>query len=249
MGVCKQAPFFYVERKEKMMRRESQMKIKACDIVVKSLEDDGTFTGYASIFNYVDAHNDVVCRGAFQQSLDRWRKKGAWPKMLWQHAHDQVVGVWTQMFEDEVGLYVVGKLLLDVEKAREAYTLLKTKAVDNLSIGFRSKRSMRGRFGTRDVTYLHEVDLMEVSLVTFAANDEARILDVKSDDVVIDVIEGGDDVIVDNIIDNRVVRKERDPVMKDPESIVWGIMRCPMSAIRAGMPTKTEELCRYLRGQ
>jgi hypothetical protein len=153
------------------------------------------------------------------------------------------------MFEDEVGLYVVGKLLLDVEKAREAYTLLKTKAVDNLSIGFRPKRSMRGRFGTRDVTYLHEVDLMEVSLVTFAANDEARILDVKSDDVVIDVIEGGDDVIVENIIDNSVVRKERDPVMKDPESIVWGIMRCPMSAIRAGMPTKTEELCRYLRGQ
>lgn len=227
-----------------MMRRENQMKIKACDIVVKSLEDDGTFTGYASVFNYVDAHNDVVCRGAFQQSLDRWRKKGTWPKMLWQHAHDQVVGVWTQMFEDEVGLYVVGKLLLDVEKAREAYTLLKTKAVDSLSIGFRLKRSMRGRFGTRDVTYLHEVDLMEVSLVTFAANEEARILDVKSDEVVIDVIEGADDVIVND----SVSVQKAESIMKDPESIVWGIMRCPMSAIRAGMPTKTEELCRYLRG-
>lgn len=237
-----------------MMRRENQMKIKACDIVVKSLEEDGTFTGYASIFNYVDAHNDVVCRGAFEQSLDRWRKKGTWPKMLWQHAHDQVVGVWTQMFEDEIGLYVVGKLLLDVEKAREAYTLLKTKAVDNLSIGFRQKRSIRGRFGTRDVTYLHEVDLMEVSLVTFAANDEARILDVKRDDVVIDVIEGGDDVIeggddvvARDIVSDSVSVKKAATVMKDPESIVWGIMRCPMSAIRAGMPTRAQELCSYLR--
>jgi len=156
------------------------MKIRACDIAVKSLADDGVFKGYASIFNYVDAHGDVVCKGAFEQSLDRWQKKGALPKMLWQHAPDQVVGVWTRMREDEVGLYVEGKLLLDVAKAREAYALLRCKAVDNLSIGFRSKRSIRGRFGTRDVTYLHEVDLMEVSLVTFAANDEARILAVKS---------------------------------------------------------------------
>ena len=211
------------------MEQKKIMKLRACDIAVKSLDDNGVFKGYASIFNYVDAHGDVVCKGAFLRSLDRWRKKGAWPKMLWQHAHDQVVGVWTNMREDEVGLFVEGKLLLDVEKAREAYALLQSKAVDNLSIGFRVKHSIPGRFGTREVTYLHEIDLMEVSLVTFPANEEAKILSVKSDDL------GGN-------------RKGLSSVMKDPDFIEWGVMRCPMRAIRAGMPTPTEELCRYLRG-
>lgn len=211
------------------MEQKKIMKLRACDIAVKSLDDDGVFKGYASIFNYVDAHGDVVCKGAFLRSLDRWQKKGAWPKMLWQHAHDQVVGVWTNMREDESGLFVEGKLLLDVEKAREAYALLQSKAIDNLSIGFRVKQSIPGRFGTRDVTYLHEIDLMEVSLVTFPANEEARILSVKSDDF-------------------SMRPEEKNPIMKDPESIMWGIMRCPMSAIRAGMLTPTEELCRYLRG-
>lgn len=211
------------------MEKQNLMKIRACDIAVKSLADDGVFKGYASIFNYVDAHGDVVCKGAFQKSLDRWRQKGTWPKMLWQHAQDQVVGVWTNMREDEAGLYVEGKLLLDVEKAREAYALLRSKAVDNLSIGFKTKQSIRGRFGTRDVTYLHEIDLIEVSLVTFAANDEAKILAVKSETCERDTI--------------KVAH-----VMKEPDSIMWGIMRCPMSAIRAGMPTPTEDLCRYLRG-
>ncbi len=156
------------------------MKTKTCDITVKSLNDDGVFEGYASIFDFEDAHGDVVCKGAFQKSLSEWHRKGVLPKMLWQHAPDHVIGVWTKMIEDDKGLYVKGRLLLDVEKAREAYTLLREKVVDGLSIGFRERRATRGKFGQTHVNFLHDVHLMEVSLVTFAANDHAKILTVKS---------------------------------------------------------------------
>lgn len=156
------------------------MKTKTCDITVKSLNENGVFEGYASIFDFEDAHGDVVCKGAFQKSLGEWHQKGVLPKMLWQHAPEQVIGVWTKMIEDDKGLYVEGRLLLDVEKAREAHTLLREKAVDALSIGFREQRATRGKFGKSHVKFLHDVQLMEVSLVTFAANDQAKILIVKS---------------------------------------------------------------------
>ncbi len=156
------------------------MQIRTCDINVKSLSSDGTFKGYASVFNKQDAHGDVVCHGAFLKTLVHWRLKGTFPKMLWQHNHDQVIGVWTYMIEDEKGLYVEGKLLLDVAKAREAYALLKEKAIDRMSIGYVVKRKGRAFADNKDITYLQEVDLIEVSLVTFAANEEARVLSVKS---------------------------------------------------------------------
>lgn len=156
------------------------MKTKTGDVMVKSLREDGCFEGYASIFDRIDAHGDVVCKGAFQQSLAEWRQKGVLPKMLWQHAPDQVIGVWTKMIEDDKGLYVEGRLLLDVEKAREAHALLLEKAIDTLSIGFRERRSTRGKFGASSVKFLHDINLMEVSLVTFAANEHAKIMNVKS---------------------------------------------------------------------
>ena len=117
------------------------------------------------------------------------------------------------------------------------------KAVDNLSIGFRPKRSIRGRYGSRDVTYLHEVDLMEVSLVTFAANEGARILEVKSDMASIDVIEGADAESVVEIVE----KSDSSMICKEVDSIEWSVMRCSMRAIRAGMPSRVEELCDYLK--
>ena len=211
------------------------MKIRTCDITVKSLSEDGVFKGYASVFNTEDAHGDVVCKGAFMRTLLHWRLKEVWPKMLWQHAQDQVIGVWTDMREDEKGLYVEGKLLLDVAKAREAYALLRSKAVDSLSIGFRPKRSARGQFGDREVTFLREVDLMEVSLVTFAANEDAKILAVK----------GGLDTMNAVNADSPM-----ESVLKniDTEAVhEWGIARFPKRVIEASLSREAQELCAYLR--
>lgn len=204
------------------------MQIRTCDITVKSLSVDGVFKGYASVFNTEDAHGDVVCKGAFLRTLLHWRQKGVgvWPKMLWQHAQDQVIGVWTDMREDDKGLYVEGKLLLEVEKAREAYALLREKAVDGLSIGFCPKRSAAGVFNDRTVNFLREVDLMEVSLVTFAANEEARILAVK---------DNRKDVVRDNM--EIKIKHEVPGVMKSTNNLYF----------RNYTTGKIRELCDYLR--
>ena len=106
------------------------------------------------------------------------------PKLLWQHDYRQPIGLWKNIREDNHVLYVEGQLLLDIAQAREAYFLLKNGIVDGLSIGFVAVRSRRkdGRQGHVRVRVLEEVNLQEVSLVTFAANPKAKVEHVKMKD-------------------------------------------------------------------
>jgi len=136
-------------------------------------DDDGVFEGYASVFNVVDNGMDVVARGAFTKSLAN-RK----PKMLWQHEMDQPIGVWDEMQEDERGLYVKGRILKDVQQGREAMALIKAGAIDSMSIGYITKSSSEQ--GGGNIRQLDEVDLFEISLVTFPMLDDAKITAVKS---------------------------------------------------------------------
>lgn len=147
---------------------------------LKSLEEDGVFFGYASVFDCVDFQNDQVVPGAFTKSLSDWRSKGTWPKMLWQHDHHHPIGAWLDMQEDATGLLVKGQLLLDVRKGREAYALLKRNVVNGLSIGFSLEKSATSLMGHQ---LLQEVHLHEISLVTFAANPKAKVEWVKSIDM------------------------------------------------------------------
>ena len=98
------------------------MKTKAIvsPFEIKAVGDDGTFSGYGSVFGVRDSYGDVVEPGAFKDSLAAWGSKGKLPKMLWQHRSEQPIGVWTKMSEDSKGLAVEGKLILDVQQAREA---------------------------------------------------------------------------------------------------------------------------------
>lgn len=145
----------------------------------KSIEGNGTFTGHGSIFNNVDAVKDVVMPSAFKSSLESWRKKGSLPALLWQHDNRQPIGVYTRMEEDEKGLYVEGKLLKDdIQQAKEAYALLTAGAIKGLSIGYNVKIDEFNR--ETGVTSLKEIDLWEVSLVTFPCNDQANVETVKS---------------------------------------------------------------------
>jgi len=147
------------------------LELKNHSLELKSLQEDGSFSGYASVFNNVDLHGEVVLPGAFGGSLKGWSRLGKMPKMLWQHDASQPIGAWTKMVEDGYGLYVGGKIMLSAEKGREAYEFLKCGAVDGLSIGYNVVRSLKkGR-----ARELVELDLQEVSLVTFAANPKARI--------------------------------------------------------------------------
>lgn len=155
------------------------LKNKSFSLEIKSISDTGEFSGYASVFGVKDSHSDIVMPGAFQKSLDKWAEKGSLPAMLWMHDIKEPIGVYTVMKEDDVGLYVEGRLLIDSDRlAKRAHAHLKAKSISGLSIGF---IGVDEEWSTdKGAWLLKEIDLWEVSLVTFPSNDESRINDVKA---------------------------------------------------------------------
>lgn len=146
---------------------------------IKSVSETGVFSGYGSVFHNEDSYGDVVRPGAFKKSFAEWAKKGRLPPMLWQHDRREPIGVFTKMVEDEKGLFVEGRLLIDdIPQARAAYALLKEKALGGMSIGYREILIEQDH--DEKVTNLLELDLWEVSVVTFPANEEATVDSVKS---------------------------------------------------------------------
>jgi HK97 family phage prohead protease len=137
-----------------------------------ALKDGAEIAGYASLFGAADQGGDVVQKGAYGASLGRLAKAGSGVKMLWQHDPSRPIGVWDEVREDAKGLFVRGRLLLEVQAAREAHVLLQAGAIDGLSIGYRTLRAEKSASGQR---LLHEIELWEVSLVTFPMLPEARV--------------------------------------------------------------------------
>lgn len=133
--------------------------------------EDATISGYASLFGAPDQGGDVVMPGAYAASLAALAAAGRRVKMLWQHDPAQPVGVWDEVREDARGLWVRGRVLVDVARGREALALIGAGALDGLSIGYRTKRAERLGAGRR----LIEVELWEVSLVTFPMLPQARV--------------------------------------------------------------------------
>lgn len=143
-------------------------------VELKELTEDGEFEGYASVFGQKDQGDDVVQKGAFRGSLTQ-RK----PKMLYQHDPSQPIGVWTDVREDDHGLLVRGKILSKVAKGAEVLELMRAKVLDGLSIGYRTLKASRDeRSGIRT---LIEVDLWEISVVTFPMLPSATIDAVKGE--------------------------------------------------------------------
>ncbi len=168
------APFFYarITGTETMNRIDRPLKIK-------QMTETGVFEGYGSVFGVEDSWHDIIEKGAFTESLKRWEEKGSLPALLWQHSHSKPIGVYEEMKEDENGLYVRGRLLVDdVSLAKEAWALLKAGAVTGLSIGCRVKKEEYD--ATDKVSRIKEAELWETSLVTFPANDEARVMTIKT---------------------------------------------------------------------
>ncbi len=131
-----------------------------------------TIEGYASVFGRRDQGGDIVIRGAYASSLQALSQQKRRVKMLWQHEAREPIGIWDEVKEDDHGLWVKGRLLTDVARAREAAALIDAGAIDGLSIGYRTQKSSRDTSGQR---VLLELDLWEVSLVTFPMLPEARI--------------------------------------------------------------------------
>jgi HK97 family phage prohead protease len=144
---------------------------KSLRLELKVDQQTRRLSGYASVFGNVDATNDVVLPGAFVESLTR-----RMPKMLYQHDSDDLIGVWDTAREDANGLYVEG-VLAATPLGDEVYTLAKMGALDSMSIGY---APMEFEWNDKGVRLLKKVELWEVSLVTFPANEKATITGVKS---------------------------------------------------------------------
>ena len=165
-----------LERKDATGGRE----VRSFALQIKATGDDGTVEGYGSVFGVRDNYDDVIAKGAFIDSLKSHKAAGTMPAMLWQHDADKPIGVWTEMVEDEKGLRIKGQLAMETIKGKEAHALLKMGALNGLSIGFMSKEWAYDR--DTEVRTLTAIDLWEVSLVTFPANEKARVTNVKSAD-------------------------------------------------------------------
>lgn len=176
---------------EKQAEKES-IEIKSS---IKAYDDEdedknyGTFEGYGSVFGNKDLGNDVIESGAFAKSLKRRKPQNV--KLLYQHKSDMPIGVFDEIREDDHGLVVKGRLALKTQAGAEAYELLKMGALDGLSIGFRvnPKEVSYDKRGNKRI--IKEVDLMEVSLVTFPMNPQATVRSVKGEEISIREWENG----------------------------------------------------------
>lgn len=166
------------------------MQTLDCGLEIKSLTDEGVIEGYASIFSNVDQGGDKVMPGAFVESLAKARQSGRTVKMLWNHDPSQPIGIWEDLAEDGKGLRGRGRLVMEVPKAREAHALMKAGAIGGLSIGYRTIKAEPDG----NVRLLKQVDLFEVSPVTFPMNDRAKISSVKSDGIeeIVEKLAAGD---------------------------------------------------------
>lgn len=159
---------------ETLLTQQRGYKMQTVDkkFNIQTTTEEGWFSGYASIYDALDLHKDIVAKGAFYDTL---QEEDQWPKMLWQHDPAFPIGKWEKIEEREEGLYVEGRLFLKLPKAQEAFLLLKEGEVKGLSIGFQVEKSRRLTQGR----LLEKLKLYEISLVTFPANPKARVLTAK----------------------------------------------------------------------
>lgn len=142
------------------------------DTSIKMLGDGRKFAGYASVFGGIDSYGDTIVKGAYAETL---KERDRPIQMRWNH-YGPVIGKWTSVKEDDVGLYVEGELTDGHSVANDAYALIKHGAIDGMSIGYRLKDSEM----VDGVHYLKEIDLVEISLVESPADLNAKVTDVKS---------------------------------------------------------------------
>lgn len=176
-------------------KKSAPMKIehKAASLIEFKLatnESKGTFSGYGAVFGNTDSYGDVISRGAFKQSLKEWQDRGKFPPMLLQHGGGLFggspdgllpIGKWTDMAETPKGLQVEGQLFaLGTERGQYLMDGLKSGVLDGLSIGFRTREAVNGTKPGEPRRTLTNIDLVEVSVVTFPANEKARVTAVKS---------------------------------------------------------------------
>lgn len=161
-----------------LVTKRAATPVRAGPLSLGPVQDTGTgcFAGYASVFGTADDQGDIVRSGAFAKALQR--RGRARIALLYQHEPARPIGIWTDLREDWRGLWAEGQLALESRGGQDAYALLKAGALTGLSIGFHAITATRRPGGGR---VLHDIDLWEISLVTFPMLDSARVTQVKAE--------------------------------------------------------------------
>lgn len=157
-----------------MQKNSIDFRFEFKDLGASDDKKFGYFEGYGAIFGNKDQVNDIVEKGAFVETL----KKDGLPALLLQHDAYDVIGKFTEAYEDERGLYMKGEINLEVQKGREAHSLLKQGALRGMSIGYMTQDYVIDQ--TTGIRHLKKLKLLEVSIVTFPANERAGITGVKN---------------------------------------------------------------------
>ena len=167
-----------------MRPRESPIQCSVPVFLFDDPKEKGLFSGYASTY-CVDLYGDKIEKGAFKSTIQEWESKGRFPHIYWEHDIEDVIGMCLDMREDDKGLFIRGKLLLDIPRAKEVYKSLSC-GVRGLSIGFVPTKS----FLKKGVRHIQGLCLKEVSLVKRPCNTEAKICEYKAacDDDYVDMI-------------------------------------------------------------
>lgn len=156
---------------------------------IKTLTEKGQFEGYAAVFGTPDAMGELVEPGAFTRTL---KNNKEFP-LLWYHDPKNPIGV-VEVEQDAKGLKVRGQLNMDVQSAREKYSLMKQKAIKGLSFGFKTLKDA----WNKSIRHLKEIKLYEVSPCTFQAHPKALVSSVKQVPAT-DTQSGGKNIIPESI--------------------------------------------------
>jgi len=143
---------------------------------IKAVTEEGEIEGYGAVLKNVDEVGDRLVPGVFTKTLAMHQKNGTRPLMLWNHNSDEPIGIWSDLVEDAKGLKVKGRIVLETARGKEVHALLKAGAIQGLSIGYRTKADAI----ENGVRVIKDLDLWEISPVSFAANGKARVTGVKS---------------------------------------------------------------------
>lgn len=196
------------------------LQYRCFDVRALNDEADG-FDGHASTFWAVDSYATAMAPGAFKHTLKR---KGDKRIVLWQHDSYTPIGKTTALKEDKTGLAFSAAISTGTSAGGAAMTLLRDEVPLGMSFGFRTlkKRSAEDddpldfsqmpSLKRDQVEIITDLDLWEVSLVSFPANEAATISAVRSDmeldalTSLMDAIKGGDldegrAVLVQQIVD------------------------------------------------
>lgn len=181
------------------------MKLKNMAVKVKEATEDndssvGHIKAYASVFDNVDRHGDVLRKGAFAETIEAWQKSGNNIPLLYGHDFSDPfanIGTVKSVVEDDHGLLIEATLDLDNAKAKQVHRLLKEKRLTQMSYAFDVLEAAPATVDGDEVYEITKAHLHEVSVVPIGANSATEVLAVKA---------AGDDVVTRSEFESWVER-------------------------------------------